>query len=202
VLAQADAFDRKHAEGFPPAAKQLGMLEAKAAKTGKSPQAFKKAPATQTARLLTVLVEFDPNANDDFSGFERPPAVGAEECVTEPPGTLLNGPVHNQLPDPATGGYAVPGAGVRVNNYIMQAEDAGAGVVSHEYGHDLGLPDLYDTSGVGWIITSGTFIYQHYHLAEWRNYDGFDKGLRYAYDTTYFARCAAPARRPRTTRRR
>jgi immune inhibitor A len=34
-------------------------------------------------------------------------------------------------------------------------------------------------------ITSGTFIYQHYYLAEWRNYDGFDKGLRYAYDTTY-----------------
>jgi immune inhibitor A len=43
-----------------------------------------------------------------------------------------------------------------------------------------------DTSGAGWIITSGTFIYQHYYLAEWRNYDGFDEGLRYAYDTTYF----------------
>ena len=42
-----------------------------------------------------------------------------------------------------------------------------------------------DTEGAGWIITSGTFIYQHYYLAEWRNYDGFDKGLRYAYDTTY-----------------
>jgi hypothetical protein len=42
-----------------------------------------------------------------------------------------------------------------------------------------------DTEGAGWIITSGTFIYQHYYLAEWRNDDGFDKGLRYAYDTTY-----------------
>ena len=49
--------------------------------------------------------------------------------------------------DPSTGGYAVPGTDVRVNNYIMQAEDAGVGVISHEYGHDLGLPDLYDTSG-------------------------------------------------------
>jgi immune inhibitor A len=43
-----------------------------------------------------------------------------------------------------------------------------------------------DTDGAGWIITGGTFIYQQYYLAEWRNYDGFDKGLRYAYDTTYF----------------
>ena len=52
VLAQADAFDRKQAGGFPPAAKQLGRLEAMAAKTGKSPRAFKHAPSTQTARLL------------------------------------------------------------------------------------------------------------------------------------------------------
>jgi immune inhibitor A len=335
VVAQAEAFDRKHSGGNPPAAEVLGGLEARAAKTGKSPRAFKKAPSTQTAQLLTVLVEFNPNANDDFSGFERPAAVGAEECVTEPAGTLLSGPVHNQLPDPATagrgtdnnsfwvpdfspshynkliyttrgltqrvrpdltgpdgrpgidlrgytvknhyremskgayditgqvagwvqvphseayygatvcgqpmqdnsghpdnarqvtqlvvdavdalaasdpdfpwqdfdiedqgdvdgdgnlfepdgvvdhfviihagadkaggggaegpyaiwshagntdpatGGYAVPGTGVKVNNYIMQAEDAGVGVISHEYGHDLGLPDLYDTSGAG-----------------------------------------------------
>jgi immune inhibitor A len=54
---------------------------------------------------------------------------------------------HASNVDPATGGYAVPGTGVRVNNYIMQGEAAGVGVISHEYGHDLGLPDLYDTSG-------------------------------------------------------
>jgi immune inhibitor A len=84
VIAQAEAFDRKHSGGNPPAAEVLGGLEARAAKTGKSPWAFKKAPSTQTAKLLTVLAEFNPNANDDFSGFERPAAVGAEECVTEP----------------------------------------------------------------------------------------------------------------------
>jgi immune inhibitor A len=37
--------------------------------------------------------------------------------------------------------------GVRLANYIVQPEDSGVGVFSHEYGHDLGLPDLYDTSG-------------------------------------------------------
>ena len=104
VIAQANAFDRKHSAGNPPAAEVLGALEARSAKTGKSPRFYKQAPSTQTARLLTVLVEFDPNAGDDFSGYERPAFVGAEECVTEPAGTLLGGPLHNDLPDPATAG--------------------------------------------------------------------------------------------------
>ena len=34
--------------------------------------------------------------------------------------------------------------GLRVFNYTTQPENAGIGVIAHEYGHDLGLPDLYD----------------------------------------------------------
>ncbi len=37
--------------------------------------------------------------------------------------------------------------GVWVGDYTMQPENGGLGIVAHEYGHDLGLPDLYDTSG-------------------------------------------------------
>ena len=37
--------------------------------------------------------------------------------------------------------------GVWVCDYTIQPENGGLGVFAHEFGHDLGLPDLYDTSG-------------------------------------------------------
>ena len=45
--------------------------------------------------------------------------------------------------------YTIPGTDLKISNYIVQPEDSGVGVFAHEYGHDLGLPDLYDTSGGG-----------------------------------------------------
>ncbi|HEX5578198.1 MAG TPA: immune inhibitor A domain-containing protein, partial [Candidatus Limnocylindria bacterium] len=56
---------------------------------------------------------------------------------------------HSSVVDPSTGGHTIPGTDVKVFNYIAQPEDAGVGVFAHEYGHDLGLPDWYDTSGAG-----------------------------------------------------
>ena len=47
-------------------------------------------------------------------------------------------------------------------DYTIEPEDGAVGVFAHEYGHDLGLPDEYDTkySGQGepvesWSIMSG-----------------------------------------------
>ena len=52
------------------------------------------------------------------------------------------GPDTNKL-----GGTQVGDTGVWVGDYTIQPENGGLGVYAHEYGHDLGLPDEYDTAG-------------------------------------------------------
>ncbi|HEX5838415.1 MAG TPA: immune inhibitor A domain-containing protein [Anaerolineales bacterium] len=54
--------------------------------------------------------------------------------------------------------------GVWVGDYTMQPENGGLGVFAHEYAHDLGLPDQYDTAGgensTGFwtIMSSGSYL--------------------------------------------
>ncbi|WP_370413014.1 immune inhibitor A domain-containing protein [Streptomyces fradiae] len=52
------------------------------------------------------------------------------------------GPANNKA-----GGTQIGDSGIWVGDYTMQPENGGLGVFAHEYGHDLGLPDNYDTSG-------------------------------------------------------
>ena len=73
--------------------------------------------------------------------FTSGPAGGAqlggieigEGGVSDPSGANV------QIPDNPTG--------VWVGDYTIQPENGGLSVFAHEYTHDLGLPDLYDTSG-------------------------------------------------------
>ncbi|HEX4815874.1 MAG TPA: immune inhibitor A domain-containing protein [Nonomuraea sp.] len=105
-LTPAQKFDRKFSSGNPAAGRILAAREREAIKTGRNPAEwiFKNSKQTRTAKLLTILVEFNEQANDDFSGYNRLRTVHSapDDCVVEPPGTVQNGPLHNQIPDPAS----------------------------------------------------------------------------------------------------
>jgi M6 family metalloprotease-like protein len=69
--------------------------------------------------------------------------------------------------------------GVKAVGYTMQAETSPLGTFAHEFGHDLGLPDLYDTDyssvGVGYwdIMGSGSWLNSGNtpaHLSAWSKY--------------------------------
>jgi immune inhibitor A len=62
------------------------------------------------------------------------------------------------------GGYNLPGTDLWVGDYTIEPENGGVGVFAHEFGHDLGLPDLYNTgsgpdNGTGFwtIMSSGSW---------------------------------------------
>jgi immune inhibitor A len=115
AFSEALELDRKHAGGNPVAARALAKTERKAIKTGLNPSEFKQAPETQQARLLTILVEFDPTKTYDWSGVMVPKTVfGDRTCVdaTDVP----NGPLHNNIPNPAN--YATtPGSAPDNNSF-------------------------------------------------------------------------------------
>ena len=57
-------------------------------------------------------------------------------------------------PDPSSGcacahqgGVEIGDSGYYILDYTTEPEDGGLGIFAHEFGHDLGLPDYYDTTG-------------------------------------------------------
>jgi immune inhibitor A len=58
------------------------------------------------------------------------------------PGQPKTGPAAN--PD---GGTQIGDTGLWIADYTIQPENGGLAVFAHEYAHDLGLPDNYDTAG-------------------------------------------------------
>jgi len=59
-------------------------------------------------------------------------------------------------PDFLMGGVQIGDSSYWVNKYTIMPENGGIGVFAHEYGHDLDLPDLYDTAGLVGVIENAT----------------------------------------------
>jgi immune inhibitor A len=67
------------------------------------------------------------------------------------------GPSYNRA-----GGVRVGNSNYWVGDYTIEPENGGVGVFAHEFGHDLGLPDLYDSvgdnsTGFWTIMSSGSY---------------------------------------------
>ena len=78
----------------------------------------------------------DPQQGEDAIWSHRWYAYGTDQGST--------GPAQNKL-----GGTQIGNTGLWIGDYTIQPENGGLSVFVHEYGHDLGLPDDYDTSGGG-----------------------------------------------------
>ncbi|MFJ1736209.1 immune inhibitor A domain-containing protein [Streptomyces sp. NPDC088254] len=103
------------------------------------------------------------HAGEDESaggGAQGEDAIWAHRWYAFGTGAGSSGPDTNKL-----GGTEIGDTGVWVGDYTIQPENGGLGVFAHEYGHDLGLPDEYDTSGSGenstgfWtLMSSGSWL--------------------------------------------
>lgn len=147
------------------------------------------AAGTSNADINAFLSQFDVWDRYDFDGdgnFDEPDGyidtfqsvhagVGNESCspacddyaiwshswyaFSNGSGPDGSGPAFN--PD---GGVRIGESDFWVGKYTIQPENGGVGVFAHEYGHDLGLPDLYDTSGgengtAFWtLMSSGSWV--------------------------------------------
>ncbi|MDX3002179.1 immune inhibitor A [Kribbella solani] len=128
--------------------------------------ADQKAQGQTTAQIAASLKAFDQWDRYDYDGdgnFNEPDGYidhfqivhsGGDQADRDPwqgedaiwshrwyagfPGGPANNP---------NGGAQVGDTGLYVGDYTIQPENGGVSVFAHEYGHDLGLPDEYDTSG-------------------------------------------------------
>ena len=112
----------------------------------------------QRARRLHRPLPGDPRRRGRGGRWRRP---GRRRDLVAPLVRLLErGRQHRPdgEPQPAAPRSATPG--MWIGDYTTEPENGGLGVFSHEFGHDLGLPDLYDTAGGDngtgfWTLMSG-----------------------------------------------
>ena len=82
------------------------------------------------------------HAGEDESAGAPSWAIWAHRWAVNQAGRGTDGPTYNKY-----GGIQIGNTGMWIRDYTTEPENGGPGVFAHEYAHDLGLPDLYDTSG-------------------------------------------------------
>ncbi|MFI1579854.1 immune inhibitor A domain-containing protein [Embleya sp. NPDC020630] len=125
------------------------------------------AEGLSAAQIRERLASFDRWDRDDFDGdgnFDEPDgyldnveivhagvdkaqgggeqgrgAIWSHRWYAEADQVGRTGPADNRA-----GGVPIGDSGMWVGDYTMQPENGGLGVIAHEFGHNLGLPDLYD----------------------------------------------------------
>ena len=88
-------------------------------------------------------------------GAEGEDAIWSHRWKAFPTDAGKTGPAFN-----LDGGVQLGTSGIWIGDYTTEPENGGLGVFAHEFGHDLGLPDLYDTAGGDngtgfWTLMSG-----------------------------------------------
>ena len=82
------------------------------------------------------------HAGEDQSAGAPTWAIWAHRWSVGQRGRGTEGPSYNKF-----GGVQIGDTGMWIRDYTTEPENGGLGVFAHEYAHDLGLPDLYDTAG-------------------------------------------------------
>ncbi|WP_240770200.1 immune inhibitor A domain-containing protein [Nocardioides sp. GY 10127] len=101
-----------------------------------------------------------------------PDAIWSHRWYVNATDVGTTGPTVDGTPN-LLGGTEIGDSGVYIGDYTVEPENGGLGVFAHEYGHDLGLPDYYDTAGGD----NSTGFWTLMSSGSWLGHGGADEGI-------------------------
>ena len=101
-----------------------------------------------------------------------PDAIWSHRWYVNPTTAGSDGPTVDGKPN-LNGGARIGSSSYFVGDYTVEPENGGLGVFAHEFGHDLGLPDFYDTNGGD----NGTSFWTTMSSGSWLGHGGTDEGI-------------------------